>query len=377
LHYLCDNKGKEKYLKSNIMAVYLRKKKLTSGRQSYYLDIWHGEKRHYEFLKLYTTKARNPIEKKTNEAIKELADHIRAKREIDLAASGTDYIPKFKRDTDFLAYFKAFKESYKNKDLRLVNAALKYFTLFLNDKEIKYLPVSSLDMQLCRDFKNYLEGKVHGETIYNYFSKFKAAIQAAVNDKLLLTDVSKKVTVVKQDGLKKDILNLEEIQLLSKAKCGNDQVKKAFFFSLNTGLRFCDVKALTWKNIDNEKIRFTQAKTQNTSSAANLTIDLNQTAINMIGSRGKPDEKVFQLPSSTACNKDLKTWVKNAKIEKHITWHCARHSIAVNLLDNGTDVKTVASVLGHSGLKHVDKYLRVIDERKKQAVNRLPEINIL
>jgi len=40
-------------------------------------------------------------------------------------------------------------------------------------------------------------------------------------------------------------------------------------------------------------------------------------------------------------------------------------------------VKTVASVLGHSGLAHVDKYLRVIDERKKQAVNRLPEINII
>jgi len=136
------------------------------------------------------------------------------------------------------------------------------------------------------------------------------------------------------------------------------------------------VKALQWKNIDHDKIRFTQAKTKNTSSAANLTVDLNQTALNMIGKRGKPDERVFKLPSSTACNKDLKTWVKDAKIEKHITWHCARHSIAVNLLDNGTDVKTVASILGHSGLKQIDKYLRVIDERKKQAVNRLPEIKL-
>ena len=322
------------------------------------------------------TKARNPIEKKSNETIKELADNIRAKRELDLAASDHDYIPKFKRDTDFLAYFQAFKDSYKNKDVRLVIAVLKYFTSFLNDEEIKYLPVKSLDEQLCKDFKNYLESKVHGETISNYYTKFRSAIQAAVKEKLILADVSAGVKIVKSDGLKKDILNLDEIVLLSKARCGNDQVKRAFFFSLNTGLRFCDVKALAWKNIDNDKIRFTQAKTKNTSSASNLTIDLNQTAFNMIGSRGKPDEKVFNLPSSTACNKDLKNWVKAAKIEKHITWHCARHSIAVNLLDNGTDVKTVASVLGHSGLKHVDKYLRVIDERKKQAVNRLPEIKI-
>jgi len=55
---------------------------------------------------------------------------------------------------------------------------------------------------------------------------------------LILEDVSAGVKIVRQNGLKKDILNLDEIQLLSKARCGNDQVKRAFFFSLNTGLRF-------------------------------------------------------------------------------------------------------------------------------------------
>ncbi len=358
------------------MAVYLRKKKLSGGRQSYYLDIWHGEKRHYEFLKLYTTKAKNPIKKKSNEEIRELAEQIRAKRELDISGSDHDYIPKFKKDTDFLAYFQAYNDNYTNKDVRLVKGALKYFKTFISDKQIKYLPIKDLDEQLCKDFKNYLESKVHGETISNYFKKFRAAIQAAVKEKLILTDVSKDVKIVTPDGLKKDILSLEEIVTLSKAKCNNEQVKRAFIFSLNTGLRWCDVKTLAWKNIDNDKIRFTQAKTKNTSKAANLTIDLNQTALNMIGSRGKPDELVFTLPSHTGCTQSLKTWVKNSKIEKHITWHCARHSIAVNLLDNGTDVKTVASILGHSDLAMVDKYLRVIDERKKQAVNRLPNIQL-
>ncbi len=357
------------------MAVYLRKKKLSGGRQSYYLDIWHGEKRHYEFLKLYTIKSTNPIDKDQNEKTRELAQNIRAKREIDLQAGDYDIIPKFKRDTDFLAYFQAFNDNYKNKDVRLVKGALKHFTEFLSDKEIRYLPIKSLDEQLCRDFKNYLENKVHGETIANYFKKYRAAIQAAVKDKLIQSDVSADVKVVRQNGLRKDILSLDEIKKLAKASCGNNQVKRAFFFSLNTGLRFCDVKALTWKNIDNDKIRFTQSKTKHSTGAANHTVDLNQTALNMIGSRGKPDKLVFTLPSHTGCLQSLKTWVKNAAIEKHITWHCARHSIAVNLLDNGTDVKTVASVLGHSGLAHVDKYLRVIDERKKQAVNRLPDHN--
>jgi len=358
------------------MAVYLRKKSISGGRKSYYLDIWHGEKRRYEFLKLYQVKARTQEEKEQNQKVKELAESIRAKREIELTSSDYDIIPKFKRNTDFLAYFKHYYTTYKNKDERLVKGAFTHFSTFIQERDLKYLPVKNLDEQICRDFKTYLEDHLNGETIANYFKKFRTVIQRAVREKLIREDVTKDITVTKPEGLKKDILTFSEIEALAGAKCGNEQVKRAFLFSLNTGLRFVDVKALQWKNIDlNEnKINYVQSKTRHTSKVANHTLDLNQTARAMVGSKGKPDELVFTLPSHTGCLQSLKTWKNKAGIEKHITWHVARHSIAVNLLSSGTDVKTVAGILGHSGLAHVDKYLRVIDERKKQAVNRLPEI---
>jgi site-specific recombinase XerD len=361
------------------MAVYLRKKNLASGRKSLYLDIWHEEKRHYEFLKLYITKARNPIDKKSNEAVKELAENIRAKRELDLQASVYGYIPKFRQNTDFLDFYESYLDKYKNKDVRLVKGSLKHFRGFLEEGGIKVLPAKSIDEQMCRDFKNYLEQKVHGETVFNYFKKFKAAIKQAVKENILLKDVSEKITVSRTSGLKKDILNIDEIQKLADIKCNNDQVKRAFLFCLNTGLRFCDVTELRWNNIDKNKLRYTQKKVQHSSEAAINDIDLNRTASKIIGQRGQPDEKIFNLPSHTGCLKSLKTWIKAAGIDKHITWHCARHSFAVNLLDSevaGADVKTVAALLGHSDLNHVNIYLRVIDERKKQAVNRLPEIEI-
>ena len=55
---------------------------------------------------------------------------------------------------------------------------------------------------------------------------------------------------------------------------------------------------------------------------------------------------VFNLPSYESCCKSVKRWVKRADIDKHISWHCARHSFAVNILNNGANIKTVASLLG-------------------------------
>ena len=54
--------------------------------------------------------------------------------------------------------------------------------------------------------------------------------------------------------------------------------------------------------------------------------------------------------------------------------HCARHSFAANILNNGANIKTVASLLGHSGLKHTEKYTRAVDKLKEEAINSLPEL---
>lgn len=59
-----------------------------------------------------------------------------------------------------------------------------------------------------------------------------------------------------------------------------------------------------------------------------------------------------------------------------VLFHVARHSFAVNILNNGANIKTVASLLGHSGLKHTEKYTRAIDSLKQDAINSLPELRL-
>jgi len=48
----------------------------------------------------------------------------------------------------------------------------------------------------------------------------------------------------------------------------------------------------------------------------------------------------------------------------------------VNILNNGANIKTVASLLGHSGLTYIEKYIRAVDKLKSEAINSLPELKI-
>jgi site-specific recombinase XerD len=90
----------------------------------------------------------------------------------------------------------------------------------------------------------------------------------------------------------------------------------------------------------------------------------------------QPDKKIFNLPSHVMLHKALKHWTAKAGITKHLTWHCGRHTFATLILSNGSNIKTVASLLGHSGLEHTQKYVRAVDSLKEAAINSLPQLEI-
>lgn len=189
------------------------------------------------------------------------------------------------------------------------------------------------------------------------------------------------VIKVDEEILRKDILSPDEIQQLiaTHYEHENPNIRRAFIFCLYCGLRFCDVKDLTFANVDysNKLLKFEQNKTKGHSANSGVIIPLNDGLLHLIGKPQQAENNnslIFPLPSYEMCLKALKRWVKRAGINKHISWHCARHSFAVNILNNGANIKTVASLLGHSGLKHTEKYTRAIDSLKQDAINSLPEL---
>jgi site-specific recombinase XerD len=351
------------------MSVKLRKKSISDNRYSLYLDIYEDSKRSYEFLKLYIfKKPRTPLETQSNKENNKIAETLKAQRELQINSNEHGYVPKKKQKVNFLEYFKAFATNYTKKDVRLVWGAYNYFRSYVNTDHVR---PDELTESLLAKFKDHLESKLNGETPANYFSKLKKVIRQAHKEKIILDNNSLYIINKKNDSIKKDTLTAEEIQLLANTPCFSMEVKRAFLFSCVTGLRYCDVIALRWNNIQGTMMSVTQQKT-----GTPALINLNNSALNLLSERSENNEPVFKLPSHTACLKHLRNWVKDAKITKKITWHCARHSFGTNLVFYGTDTKTASGLLGHRSMKYTERYVHIAESRKEQAVHNLPEINL-
>ena len=393
----------------------LEQNKLSDGRISLYLEYYLGREekpvldengnqvyydsgkmqgkpkfsvkhhRRKENLSLYLIdKPRTPAERQQNKETLELAVRIRAEREQEFKESMLGYRLKKDRNVNFLDYFQAYINDYTKKDIRMVQIALSRFKDFLHEHYPMYefsIKPELITKDMMEQFVAYLQSRSVGEGAKSIFQRFKKVIHYAIDHDVMLKDPCKGVTCkVDSQILRKDVLSPEEIQRLITCHYENENpnVRRAFIFCLYSGLRFCDVKDLTYRNIDysNKKLKFEQTKTKGHSANSGVVIPLNDGILSLVGTPpdGNKDNFIFNLPSYESCCKSVKRWVKRAGIDKHISWHCARHSFAVNILNNGANIKTVASLLGHSGLKHTEKYTRAVDKLKEDAINSLPEL---
>jgi len=51
--------------------------------------------------------------------------------------------------------------------------------------------------------------------------------------------------------------------------------------------------------------------------------------------------------------------------------HCGRHSYASLLLENGVDIYTIKSLMGHTNVKTTQIYTHIVNEQKEKAANTL------
>ncbi len=76
----------------------------------------------------------------------------------------------------------------------------------------------------------------------------------------------------------------------------------------------------------------------------------------------------------SAIQKQLKAIAKELGILKRVTPHILRHSFATHLLENGTNIRIVQSLLGHKDVKTTEIYTHVMDKSIESIVSPLDEL---
>lgn len=340
------------------MAVKIRKKRCKDGRQSLYLDIYHAGRRQYEFLQLFIGS-----NKEENKETLRLAESIRAKRQIEINAGRFDMVPSFKAKTDFLAYFEK-KSAGRNHSWKLCLNHLRAY-----QSEIQ---ISAIDEGWLEGFKAFLLGRVSQNSACTYFGLVITCLNFAVRERIISHNPSKRIERIKTLPVEKAFLTMEEIRRLERTPCRNPEVKRAFLFCCFSGLRISDVLKLDYSEVKAGRITFRQKKTKSVeylpiSEQAKQLLYLNPDVIPISG-------RAFNLPSRTQAASVLAKWTADAGIDKHISFHSSRHTFATLALTSGLDLLSVSKLLGHSSMRHTVIYAKIVDEKLKSEVAKLPTL---
>lgn len=362
-----------------MVKVTLRKKKISKGMISLYLDFYPaipdpkgtGKLTRREFLNLHLhEKPADVFEKEANKNREDLAKQIRINRENEV--NKQEVYSDFERerleikrlgDRDFIDYFsKHLKDfTYKGTLLRLQSFA---------PKGLKF---ADLTEKLCNDFRAYLldpKTSLARNTAKIYFDRFKTILKTAYKEGYLHFDLNAKIQGLSFEETERQYLTLEELDILVQTPCSNDTFKRMALFSALTGMRWSDILKLQWKEVHNTSegysIHYRQKKTKGVE-----VLPITDQAYSLLGSIENANGNVFDpIPKSTAM-KILERWINAAGLTKQITFHSFRHTFATLQISEGTDIYRVQKLLGHREISTTQIYAKIVDKSKREAVEKI------
>ncbi len=343
----------------------------------------HNRKREQLDQFLYVNPKSKP-EKQHNKDTLALVEAIRAKRITEAASSEHGFISPNKQDVRFYQLFDAMmneRKTFASKTSHnLWRGCREHVKKYWPDEQ---LLLKHIDEDALNGLKRFLETEAKTKTGQSlkkatsntYFNKVRSVIKKAFDRGHIKTNLLADIKNIKIDDQERVYLSIDEVRQLVATECRYDVLKRAFLFSCLTGLRWSDVFKLDWSDVGVfngvQRITFTHKKTNQLQY-----LDITEQAFRLMG-EALPSGRVFQgLRYSTNSNVELLRWSMAAGINKHVTFHAARHTFAVSLLSNGVDIYTVSKLLGHTQIKTTQIYSDIIDEVRKDAVHRIPSIGI-
>ncbi len=171
------------------------------------------------------------------------------------------------------------------------------------------------------------------------------------------------------------VISKEEIQ--SMMICTNNMKHRCIVGLLySAGLRRSELLNLQLTDIDSKRMLVYIRNAKNNKDRYSLLSETVLKDLRIYYKQWKPKKYLFEgmlgkKYSTESVAKIIRNASEKAKIIRKVTPHMLRHSFATHLLENGTDIRYIQTLLGHSSTKTTEIYTQVAVHNFKLIRNPL------
>ena len=284
-----------------------------------------------------------------------------------------------------LNLFFGFLENEKKVSLNTLQSYkrdLKQFEKYLETSEEGY---KDLTNEGIKDYIKYMqeEGK-KPSTISRGLASIRSFYQYEAKNKIVEKDPTEGIQSPKIEKRVPSVLTSNEVALLLDQPKNVDlkgtRDKAMLEFAYATGMRVTEIISLNVEDINLETGYATcrNGKKERTVPIGEMSLKaLKDYMLNARQTMIKDDsEKALfvnvngQRLTRQGFWKIIKYYKEQAHIDKDITPHVLRHSFATHLLQNGADLKSIQTMLGHSDILSTQIYMQFQDESLKNVYKK-------
>jgi len=281
-------------------------------------------------------------------------------------------IPNFKEFSD--KWFEVYvKNNNKYSEVLNKESLLRaHLNPFFGQKQLD--KISNLDIESYKAKK--MQSGQSNKSVNNHLIVLNKCFNTAQEWGII--KVTPKIKLLKVQPQKFDFLSSEECQSLLDNCDG--MLKEMVLFALKTGLRFGELIALEWSDIDFKNNLVTVQKSiarghlGSPKSNKIRYVPLLEDVKDTISSRYKKHGTVFDKENKplgpVLCLNWLHRACKRAGLRR-IGWHTLRHTFASHLAQNGVSVVLIKELLGHADIKTTMRYSHLTPQAIRGAVETL------
>ena len=227
------------------------------------------------------------------------------------------------------------------------------------------------------DIKLYLSeilNNASSSTIIIFLSALKYAFS-----NILKKDITANIKRPKKEKRIPSVLTKEEVRkLINSIVARKSKLMVSLMYAC--GFRVSELVNLKIKdlNFEEKSGKVTQGKGKK-DRIVNLPEFLLEEIKEQVESQKKLNkEYLFTGPNGKLSSRNLQKIIqkaaKRAEINKEVHCHTLRHSFATHLLENGTDIRKIQELLGHSSISTTEIYTHISREELKKIKSPIEEV---